>query len=127
MWQEVGARTDSKVQLYSNVGSNAVQRSEPLSEYSRLCALLVPLCMPRAVEEVFFGPAQVSLATAPQVRSLLCMQPVRLGAGSRCGMLPALLLLYVQKMWAGFGSERVSLVPGCAGRELIMLVVRRLG
>ena len=79
--QEEGARTDSKVQLYSNAGTNAVQRTEPLSEYSRLCALLVPLCMPRAVEETFYGPAQVSLATAPYVRSLPCRANIQALAG----------------------------------------------
>ena len=67
--QEEGAGTDAKMQLYSGRAVNAVQRTEPLSEFARLCALLVPLCMPRAVEEVLYGPAAVTLATAPQVRS----------------------------------------------------------
>ena len=91
--QEEGARTDSKVQLYSNAGTNAVQRTEPLSEYSRLCALLVPLCMPRAVEETFYGPAQVSLATAPYVRPLPCSASVQALAGKLLSLGSALFSL----------------------------------
>ena len=56
------------MQLYAGQRVNAVQRTEPLSEYSRLCALLLPLCMPRAVEETLYGSDQVTLATAPLVR-----------------------------------------------------------
>lgn len=53
--------------LYSRARVNAVQLSEPISTFDLCCALLVPMYVPRAVEEVLFGPKAVSMSTSREI------------------------------------------------------------
>lgn len=72
--QEIGTHGDEWHRLYAGYPSgprkvNAVTLEEALAPYEMLCALLVPLYVPRVTEEVLYGRRGVTLQTSQEVLS----------------------------------------------------------
>lgn len=68
--QESGHHGNQQHDMFYRARDTAGQ---PLGTFDYMCRLLVPLCAARAAEEVLYGRDSMTLSTASEVRSWLCL------------------------------------------------------